>query len=402
MTTRIRPIANILAIDDEPDNLYTLGSALAPEFDLQIAVRGEQGLRLAAISAPDLILIDVMMPDMDGFEVVRRLKADPGLRDIPVIFLTALGEFESELSGLELGAADYLTKPINVNLTRQRIRNLLDRERLRKEVETYRDQLEARVLERTQELAVAKEAAEAASHAKSIFIANISHELRTPLNGIMGMTELAMRRITDPKAGDQLQKAMSSAHRLLTLVNDLIDIASIDTRHLSLDRIVFNMETVLQAVAAAITEKAKAKGLTLNIDAAPELSKLSLQGDPNRLGQILLIIADNAIKFCERGSIAIRARLADDNPNDAQLVVEVEDSGIGIAVEDQTRIFNLFEQGDGSSTRKYGGTGLGLSLCRQLVEMMGGSIGVTSQLGTGSTFRIDVRLEKGRALESVV
>ena len=212
-----KPRPRILAIDDTPTNLLTLGAALEADFDLQIATSGAMGLAMATKAPPDLILLDVMMPEMDGYETCRRIMASPALRTIPVIFITALARIETESAGLTLGAADYITKPINVEITRQRIRNLLEREQLRKEVELHRDHLEELVQARTLALSVAKEAAEAANRAKSCFLANMNHELRTPLTGMMGMSELALRRATDPRQKDQLTKAVLCSRRLLAI-----------------------------------------------------------------------------------------------------------------------------------------------------------------------------------------
>ena len=395
MTHMSRPIARILAIDDEPGNLFTLGTALAPEFDLQIAVRGEQGLRLAATSPPDLILLDVMMPTIDGYEVCRRLKAEPALRNIPVIFLTALGEFEAELSGLELGAVDYLTKPINVTLTRQRIRNLLDREQLRKEVEAHRDHLEELVQARTLALSIAKEAAETASRAKTIFLSNISHELRTPMNGILGMTGLALRRATDPKQKDQLAKVEQSAQHLLAIINDILDISKIEAERLTLEQEDFELSEVLENLTSLTGASAKAKGLSLDISVAPDLAKMQLQGDALRFGQILLNLTSNAIKFTAAGSVTLRGAVAEASPSDVLLRFEVRDTGIGISAEDQKRVFNPFEQADGSMTRKYAGTGLGLAISKRLAQAMGGDLTIESHVGVGSTFWASVRLKKG-------
>ena len=394
MTHMSRSASLILAIDDEPNNLYALGAALAPEFDLRIAVRGEQGLKLAASNPPDLILLDVMMPTMDGYEVCRRLKADPALRNIPVIFLTAQGEFEAELSGLELGAADYLTKPINVTLTRQRIRNLVDREQLRKEVEAHRDHLEELVQARTLALSIAKEAAETASRAKTTFLANMSHELRTPMNGIMGMNDAALRRVDDEKVKNYLGKVKQSSQRLLGLINNVLDITNLEAEQLTLAPTDFKLGSVLEHLLRLYDREAKAKGLQLSIEISPELSNMPVHGDALRLEQILQNLTGNAIKFSVEGSVNVRFQLADENPSDILLQCAVRDTGIGISAEDQKRIFYAFEQADNSLTRTYGGTGLGLSISKRLAQAMGGDIRVESQFGVGSTFLVTARLKR--------
>ena len=388
------PLPAILAIDDTPENLLTLMAALGSEFRLQFATSGAMGIDLAQAAPPDLILLDVMMPQMDGYETCRRLKADPGLGSIPVIFVTALTESDAESAGLVLGAADYITKPINVEIARQRIRNLLERERLRKEVEEHRDHLEELVQARTVALSIAREAAEDASRAKTIFLSNISHELRTPMTAIMGMTELALLRATDPKQADHLETVERAAAQLLALINNIVDIAALETNRLGLEQNRFALGSVLDALSGLFSQEAANKGLALSVVADPALADLPLLGDPLRLGQILQNLSANAIKFTSQGGVSVAASLAEETPTDVLVRFEVRDTGIGIASQDQKRIFNLFEQVDGSSTRRYEGTGLGLALSQRLVELMGGSIVLESQPGSGSVFDFSVRLGK--------
>ena len=384
----------VLVIDDTPENLFTLGVALAAEFELQIATSGEMGLSLASESLPDLVLLDVMMPGMDGFEVCRRLKENPLLRDTPVLFVTALAEIESESEGLALGAADYIVKPVNVDNARQRIRNLLDRERLRKEVEAHRDQLEARVAERTLALSIAKEAAEAASRAKTIFLANMSHELRTPMTGIMGTLQLASRRTTDAKVRELLARSLASANRLMAILSDIIDMSEVESGRLRLESRRFLPADVIEQLTTRAESAAREKGLDLAVEVAPELNGLACLGDELRLGQILLTLTSNAIKFTPAGSVSLRATLSEETGDQVRLRFEVKDSGIGISAQDQQRLFQPFEQVDGSSTREYGGTGLGLAISRRLAQLMAGDIGVTSEAGVGSVFWCTVRLPK--------
>ena len=262
------------------------------------------------------------------------------------------------------------------------------------ELEKYRHHLEERVEERTIALSIAKEAAEAASRAKSTFLANMSHELRTPMNGILGMTDLALRRATDPKQQDQLGKVLQASRHLLGVINDILDISKIEAERLTLEQIDFELGSVLENMSSLISQKITEKGLQLNIDVARDLAKLPLQGDPLRLGQILLNLTGNAIKFTSAGSIGVQVRLLEDQSNAVRLRFEVRDSGIGIAPKDQRRLFTEFEQADGSTTRKFGGTGLGLAISKRLAHMMGGEIGVESQAGVGSLFWFTVRLRK--------
>jgi signal transduction histidine kinase len=384
----------ILAIDDHPANLFTLGAALEPDFHLQIATSGAAGLALASEKAPDLILLDVMMPEMDGYETCRRLKAEPRLASIPVIFVTALGDTAAESAGLELGAADYMTKPLNVDIARQRIRNLLEREALRKEVEAQHDVLQELVSACALGLSIAKESASNAHHSKTIFLSNISYELRTPMNAIMGMTELALMRATDSRQANHLGKLKQASAELLVLIKGLIDASALQANLLTLEHGRFALADVLDKLSGLFDRQAADKGLSLSIKTAPALAQLQVLGDAPRLEQILLNLVDNAIKFTAQGSVSVTAAVAEESAGDVLLRFDVRDTGIGIEPADQQRIFNLFEQGDGSTTRAYGGTGLGLTLCKQLIELMGGKIGVDSKPGAGSLFWFTVRLRK--------
>jgi signal transduction histidine kinase len=384
----------ILAIDDTPANLLTLGAALAADFDLRIATSGATGLRVASEIKPALILLDIMMPEMDGYETCRRLKADPHLCHIPVIFVTAATQPEAENAGLALGAADFITKPINVAVARQRICNLIERERLLVEVESQRDHLEQLVVARTQGLSIALEAAQAANRAKAAFLNNMSHELRTPMTAILGMAELAERRSTDPKQQAQLGKLKDAATKLLTLITDIVDTTALQSNRLTLANGNFHVSKVLATMDSLFGNEAAKKGLTLTFTADPVLANRPVFGDALRLEQVLQSLIGNAIKFTPQGHVRVTVLCAEESASHLLIRFEVHDTGIGVAKADQSRIFNLFEQVDDSLTRQFGGTGLGLALCRQIVALMGGSMGVDSEPGSGSRFWFTVLLRK--------
>ena len=185
----------ILLVDDVPTNLLTFANALEDEFAFQMVTSGADALAMAARSAPDLVLLDVMMPGMDGFEACRRFKADPRLANIPIVFLAAISDVKSHVVGLELGAEDYLSKPINIEIARHRLKGLLERQGFHRQLEAERNSLEEQVAKRTAELLAAKVEAESANQAKSEFLANMSHEIRTQMNAIIGLTHLLRREL---------------------------------------------------------------------------------------------------------------------------------------------------------------------------------------------------------------
>ena len=261
-----------------------------------------------------------------------------------------------------------------------------------------RDHLEDTVQERTQALSLAKEAAEAASRAKSTFLANMSHELRTPMNAIIGMTYMLRRNNQDPGQMDKLGKIDNAANHLLQLLNDILDLSKIDADRMTLEQTAFMVDALTDELASLLAPRAEAARLRFILDIDSRLKSLQLLGDPLRLQQILLNLAGNAIKFTERGEVRVVARIAEDDGESILLELSIWDTGIGIAPEAVERIFNPFEQADGSTTRKYGGTGLGLPICQRLVRLMGGEIQVVSTPGAGSVFTFTVRLRRAQAM----
>ena len=276
---------------------------------------------------------------------------------------------------------------INTDITAQKT--------AQQELLRHRDHLEELVRERTAALSVAVAQAESATQAKSDFLANMSHEIRTPLNAILGMTRLTLRTRLSPQQEDYLRKTQVSANSLLRIIDDILDFSKIEAGKLQIENEVYSIEEVLDRVRILVGQKAQEKGLKLVFDVAPDVPPL-LVGDPLRLSQVLTNLSNNAVKFTERGEIVIRAQ-ADEpvSDNRARISFSVRDTGIGMDERQMLLLFQPFTQADSSHSRKYGGTGLGLAISKQLVQLMGGEIGVTSKLGVGSEFRFTAELGIG-------
>lgn len=273
---------------------------------------------------------------------------------------------------------------------------LAHRRRIENTLRHANETLEQRVASRTRELETAKDLAESSSRAKGNFLANMSHEIRTPMNAVIGMLYLVLKGELNPKQRDYLEKIDVASRHLLGIINDILDFSKIDAGKLEIETVDFDLKGVLQNVHDQILFRALEKSLRVRLEVDPKLPRY-LRGDPLRLTQVLLNFANNAVKFSSCGDITVTATEADSGGSDSLVRFEVRDNGPGISDAEQQKLFQPFQQADTTTTRRYGGTGLGLIISKQLVTMMGGAVGMQSKLGVGSTFWCEIRFPFGRA-----
>ncbi len=441
----------ILAVDDNSDSLQILKIILGDAgYLVRPAHNGTLALRSVQLKRPDLILLDVKMPDMDGFEVCRRLKSDEKSRDIPVLFISGLSETTQRVQGFDAGGVDYITKPFEPEEVLARVKTHLRLRELTEKLEQkvnerteeltkYRQHLEELVAERTsaleesnkqlifikeqteesnkqlisaneladesnkqlviakeqteeinKQLTIAKEQAEESNRAKSRFLANMSHELRTPLNAILGYAQMIKQdHALDDRHRRSVTIIIDSGEHLLTLISDILDLSKIEARKVELHPAGIYLVSFLEMIEDIIKVRAELKNISFTSEPDSDLP-VGVIADEIRLRQVLLNLLGNAVKFTNTGHVVFRVSLYCLKESSATIHFEVEDTGVGIAPDKLEQIFAPFEQVGEMSNQD--GTGLGLAISRQLVRMMGSEIFVKSEVGHGSTFWFDLDL----------
>jgi len=429
------PATRILIAEDSATQAQRLKHILEQHgFEVAVASNGRRTLEMAPAFAPALIISDVVMPEMDGFELCRRLKSTPGLAEIPVILVTTLSDPQDVIRGLECRADNFILKPYDERYLLGRVHYVLINREMRRTDEaamgveihfhgtrhfiradrlqilnlllsTYEAAIERnRELGRTQdqlqtlnaklqaanaELQAANARIEEQNRMKSDFLATMSHELRTPLNAIIGFSELLRDGVageTTDEQRDFLNEIFDSGQHLLALIDDILDLSKIEAGKMELHAEPLELEPLLNAALGMVQQRADARRMRLIPDIERDLPQL--RADARKVRQIVYNLLSNAVKFTgEGGSVTLRARRSC-NADRAEVEIAVEDTGVGIAPADQTRLFQSFVQIDGSLSRQFRGTGLGLAIVKQLAELHGGRVGLVSAPGVGSTFSV--------------
>jgi len=364
----------IIAVDDDLTSLNIIKTVLKPLYEVYTASSASILFKFLDNILPDLILLDVEMPVMNGYDTIKKLKEDERYAETPVIFLTAKDDENSEKEGFDLGALDYVTKPFSAPLLIKRIENQL------------------LIVSKSKELKAAVIEAKNASLAKGSFLANMSHEIRTPMNAIIGMSQVAAKTDDLQKLKYCLSMIENSSTHLLSIINDILDLSKIEAGKLELDIAPFNIREMMTQISNLFAERIEQKKIRFNIILSENV-KTQYSGDELRLSQVIVNLLSNAVKFTpDNGRIGLTVNEESNDGDRSKLRFEVSDTGIGMTPEQTVKLFAAFTQAESGTARKFGGTGLGLTISKSIVEKMDGKIWVESESGKGSTFIFEISL----------
>ncbi len=375
--------AKILVIDPNAENVFALKSDLENDgYRVYSAQTGHDALAVVNSEAVDLILLDLMTEDIEGFELCRILLNSTTTSDIPLLLISAREDRDDVIKGLDLGALDYIAKPFHYPVVAARIRSAI---RIK--------QSQDKIKQINQQLVSAKNKAQESERTKGMFLANMSHEIRTPLNGVLGMSTLLMDTTLNLEQEKYVEIINSSGSLLMELLNNILDYSKFEAGNVSLEHIDFNLPVLIADVYRIIELNLSNKNIQLDINYDPELPKYFV-GCPTRFRQVFLNLVSNAVKFTESGTINTDVKYVSNHQGNYSIRLEISDTGVGIDDAYIEQLFQPFRQGDDSTNRLYGGTGLGLVICKEIITLMGGRMGVESTLGSGSTFWFELDLEK--------
>jgi hypothetical protein len=371
----------ILVVDDEPDMELLIRQKFrklisAGEFSFHFAGNGEMALQTLS-NNPDieLVMTDINMPVMNGLTFLEKM-AEAGFR-CKTIVVSAYTDIQNIRSAMNRGAFDFVTKPIDFQDLETTIQKTL------KAIDESKDAI--RAFSERDEALKEKEQARTSERFKQQFLANMSHEIRTPMNSVIGITNLLLRSQLDDQQSRYVSMIQAASEQLMAIINDILDISKIEAGKMQFEKISFHPAQVLTNVKNILQMKADEKGLDLKMDIAADVPD-SLTGDPSRLAQVLTNLVGNAIKFTDKGFVVMQCRMKKAGTPDCEVEFSVTDTGIGIAPEKLNSIFESFTQANSDTSRKYGGTGLGLTISKQLIELQGGRIGLESKPGMGTRF----------------
>lgn len=384
----------ILVVDDIAANRNLLGATLEPNgYEVLLASNGAMAMKVAERARPNLILMDVNMPDMDGYEACRQLKSMPELAEIPVIFITANDDPESLVKGFQAGGVDYVAKPFKEQEVLMRVETHVKIHTLTRALERSNEALAIKNSElqtEVQRRQQAEEKANEANEAKSRFLAFISHEMRSPLNAIIGFSEELVDALTDDAVAQSREDATrirSASGHLLGLINNLLDLSRIEAGKMPLHLEEFALVPMVNELGKDVEPLVRRNGNKLTVRTNGAID--TIRGDVTKLKQVLVNLISNAGKFTRNGEITISIRHLEGG-DVKRFEIVVADTGIGMTGEQAQRLFQPYEQATDSTVRQYGGTGLGLAISRQFCRLMGGDLTVASEVGTGSTFTVEL------------